>query len=185
MAIKIENASSLKLPKNAEKDIESIMASLPPEHLRGIGKIRLVDFISDPRLKDVQLPKGQDLPGLYRPKQGVQNAYLEVATGAILRPTESYVNRMMARTGFKANLASVLFSLVGQHYYLTQRHSVKRADIEPSVRQYAMRHLKTWGETQADNSFRARLFKPLRPLLERWAKSLNKKAQNAQKKAKA
>lgn len=185
MAIKIENGSSIKLPKNWEKDIESILANAPAEHLRGLAKVRLVDFINDPRLKDVQLPKGQDLPGLYRPKQGLQNASLEVAAGALLRPTEGYLNRMMARTGFKANLAGVLFSLVGQHYYLTQRHSVKRADIEPSVRQYAARHLKAWGEKQADNSFRAKLFKPLRPLLERWAKSLNKKAQNAQKKAKA
>lgn len=185
MAIKIENNSSVKLPKNTAEDIEKMIASLPVEHLRGLEKVRLVDYINDPRLKEMKLPKGQDLPGLYRPKQGIQNAYLEISMGALLRPHESFMNRLMPRAGFKANLAAIVFSLVGQHYYLTLRHSVKRNQIESNVRQYAERQMKAWGEKQNTNSFRAKVFKPFRPLLERWAKSLNKKAAEAQKKAKA
>ena len=185
MAVKIENTSSLKLPKNTEQDIGSILASVPAEHLRGLEKVKLVDFISDPRLKNAALPKGQDLPGLYRPKQTAgQNASLEIAVGALLRPTESYLNRMMSRTSFKANMAGILFSLIGQHYYLTLRHSVKRTAIEGQVRQYAEKYLKAWGEKQQQNSRRAKIFRPFRPLLERWAKYLNRKAVEAQKKAK-
>lgn len=185
MAIKIENSSSLKLPKNSEKDLEKILASIPVEHLRGLDKVKLVDFISDPRLKNAQLPKGQDLPGIYHPKIGGKNAWLEISIGALLRPYESYFNRLMPKMSFKSNLAAIAFSLVGQHYYLTLRHSVKRQQIEGQVRQYAERHLKSWSEKQAAGSRRAKIFKPFRPILERWAKYLNKKAVAAQKKAKA
>lgn len=183
MAIKIENTSSIDLPKGTEDAIQKILASVPVEHLRGLEKVKLVDFINDPRLKNVQVPKGQDLPGLYHPRQLGQNAFLEVSLGALLKPYESYLNRLMPRMGFKANLAALLFSLVGQHYYLTLRHSVKRTQIESQVRQYAEKHLKAWGEKQQEKSWRAKIFKPFRPLLERWAKSLNKKAAQAQKKA--
>lgn len=185
MAIKIENSSSIKLPKNSEKDLEKILANIQIEHLRGLDKVKLVDFINDPRLKNAQMPKGQDLPGLYHPKAGGKNAWLEISIGALLRPYETYLNRLMPRMSFKSNLAAIVFSLVGQHYYLTLRHSVKRQQIEGQVRQYAERHLKAWGEKQAEGSRRAKIFKPFRPLLERWAKYLNKKAVAAQKKAKA
>lgn len=185
MAIKIENASTIKLPKGTEETIEKIIASLPVEHTRGLEKVKLVDFIRAPRLKDVQLPKGQDLPGLYHPRQMGKNAFLEVSMAALLRPYETYFNRLMPRMSFKANLAGLLFSLVGQHYYLTLRHSVKRNQIEGQVRQYAEKHLRAWGEKQSENSWRAKVFKPFRPILERWAKALNKRAANAQKKAKA
>lgn len=185
MAIKIENNSSIKLPKGSESELEKILESIPVEHLRGIEKVRLVDFINDPRLKNVQLPQKSDLPGLYHPKMGGKNAWLEISIGALLRPFETYFNRLMPRMSFKANLASIIYSLVGQHYYLTLRHSVKRTQIESQVRQYAERNLKAWGERQAEGSWRAKALKPFRPVLERWAKSLNKRAAAAQKKAKA
>lgn len=183
MAIKIENNSTIKLPKGWEETIQKVIASLPVEHLRGLEKVKLVDFIKDPRLKNVQLPKGQDMPGLYHPRIQGKNAFLELSMGALLRPHESYLNRLMPRMGFKANLAALIFQLVGQHYYLTLRHSVKRGQIENQVKQYAERNLKSWGEKQAEGSWRAKFFKPLRPILERWAKSLNKKAASVQKKA--
>lgn len=183
MALKLENNSSIKLPKGTPELIEKITKSIPVEHLRGLDKIKLVDFINDPRLKNVQMPKGQMLPGLYHPRQGGQNAFLEVSLGALLRPFDSYFARLMPRLGFKANLAAILFTLIGQHYFLTLRHSVKRSDIESKVRQYADKHLKDWSEKQTENSYRAKFFKPFRPMLERWAKSLNKKAANASKKA--
>lgn len=185
MAIKIENNSSLKLPKGTETELEKIINGIPVEHLRGIEKVRLVDFINDPRLKNAQLPQKGDLPGLYHPKTGGKNAWFEIAVGALLRPYETYFNRLMPRMSFKANLASIIFSLTGQHYYLTLRHSVKRTQIESNVRQYAERQLKAWGEKQAEGSWRAKMFKPFRPTLERWARSLNKRRAAAQKKAKA
>jgi hypothetical protein len=43
----------------------------------------------------------------------------------------------MAKSGLKGNLAGLIFSLVGQHYYLTLRHSVKRQGMEGQIRQYA------------------------------------------------
>jgi len=96
--------------------------------------------------------------------------------GALLQPTEGFGKRWMAKQSFKGNIAGLIFSLVGQHYYLTLRHSVKKQNLEPQIRQYAEKNLKQWSEAQNTNSFRAKLFKPLRPYIERWAKWLNKKA---------
>jgi len=104
-----------------------------------------------------------------------------MSMGALLQPTESFMKKFMAKSAFKGNLAGLLFSLVGQHYYLTQKHSVKRTALEPQIRQYAEKNLKAWSEKQNRNSVRAKIFKPFRPLLEKWAKWLNKKAAEAKK----
>ncbi|MDQ2747639.1 MAG: hypothetical protein M3T96_10310 [Acidobacteriota bacterium] len=179
--IKIENASSIALPKKAEENIRSVIAYLPTEQLRGIEKIKLVDFIKHPQIKEMDF-KG-DLPGLYHPKVQNKNPWLEVSVGALLQPTESFAKRWMAKSSFKTNVAGLLFSLVGQHYYLTLRHSVKKTNLEPQIRQYAQKNLKDWGERQNIDSKRAKFFKPFQPYMERWAKWLNKKAAAAQKKA--
>jgi hypothetical protein len=140
-----------------------------------------VDFIKPPQMKGVA-PVSGDLPGLYHPRVGNQNAWLEVSLGALLQPTEGFGKRWMAKSAFKSNLAGIIFSLVGQHYYLTLRHSVKKQNLEPQIRQYAQKNLREWGEKQSENSKRAKFFKPFRPYLERWAKWLNKKAAAAKKK---
>jgi hypothetical protein len=181
--IKVENQSSIDLPKGAEENINKIIAFLPAEHIRGLERIRLVDFINNPQLKNAPVPIKGDLPGLYHPKVPNKNAWLEISTGALLQPTEGFTKRLMAKTSFKSNLAGLIFSLVAQHYYFTLRHSVKKQNLEPQIRQYAQKNLKDWSEKQSENSKRAKLFKPLRPYMERWAKWLNKKAANAQKKS--
>ncbi len=180
--LKIENQSTIALPKDAEENIRKIFAYLPSEHQRGLERIRLVDFINNPQLKNSPVPIKGDLPGLYHPKIQNKNAWLEIAVGALLQPTENFGKRWMAKSAFKNNLAGLIFSLVGQHYYLTLRHSVKKGSLEPQIRQYAQKNLKDWSEKQSANSRRAKFFKPLRPYMERWAKWLNKKAANAQKK---
>ncbi len=180
--LKIENQSTIALPKDAEENIRKIFAYLPSEHQRGLERIRLVDFINNPQLKNSPVPIKGDLPGLYHPKIQNKNAWLEIAVGALLQPTENFGKRWMAKSAFKNNLAGLVFSLVGQHYYLTLRHSVKKGSLEPQIRQYAQKNLKDWSEKQSANSRRAKFFKPLRPYMERWAKWLNKKAANAQKK---
>lgn len=178
--LKIENASSIALPKKAEENIRNVIAFLPNEQLRGIEKIKLVDFIKHPQMKEMNI-KG-DLPGLYHPKMQNKNPWLEVAVGALLQPTEGFAKRWMAKSAFKTNIAGLIFSLVGQHYYLTLRHSVKKTNLEPQIRQYAQKNLKDWSERQNANSKRAKYFKPFQPYVERWAKWLNKKASDAQKK---
>ena len=179
--IKIENQATIALPKDAEETINKIIKSLPSEHLRGLEKVRIVDFIKPPQLKNMTMPAG-DLPGFYHQRVANKAPFLEISAGALLQPTENFTKRWMAKSAFKSNLAGLLFSLVGQHYFLTLRHSVKRTGIEPQVRQYAEKHLKTWSEKQNQNSRRAKLFKPLQPYITRWAKWLNKKAAAAQKK---
>ena len=181
--LKIEDQSTIDLPKGAEEQLKAALDYLPIEHLRGLERVKLVDFINDPRLKNMDVPMKGDLPGLYHPRAGNQNAWLELSMGALLQPTEGFAKRWMAKTSFKSNLAGLIFSLVGQHYYLTLRHSVKKQNLEPQIRQYAEKNLRAWSEEQNKNSFRAKLFKPVRPLVERWAKWLNKKAQAANKKA--
>ena len=180
--IKIENQAGFDLPAYTDQQIQKALDFLPIEHLRGIEKVKLVDFINDPRLKNLNAPVKGDLPGLYHPKQGNQPAWLEMSMGALLQPTEGFAKRWMAKSSFKSNLAGMLFGLVGQHYFLTFKHSVKRQNLEPQIRQYAEKNLREWGEGQNQNSFRAKLFKPLRPSIERLARWLNKKAAENQKK---
>ena len=180
--LKVENQSTIDLPKGALEHIEKVLYYLPIEHIRGLEKVKLVDFINDPRLKNIDVPMKGDLPGLYHPKQGNQNAFLEMSMGAILQPTETFAKRWMAKTSFKSNVAGLIFSLVGQHYFFTFKHSVKKQNLEPQIRQYAEKNLRAWSEEQNKNSIRGKIFTPFRPVLERWAKWLNKKAAQAQKK---
>ena len=172
MALKIEFETATKIPGKTSSQIEKILECLPKEHLRGIERIRLVDSINDPRLKNLQ--QRSNLPGLYHPKQGTQAAWLEVAAGVLLPRPKSFLKRIMPRLSFKGNLAAIIFSLVGQHYYLTLRHSIKRAQIETAVRAYTEKHLRLWHERQ--NTVRSRLFKPFQPTLEKWGRSLQKRA---------
>jgi hypothetical protein len=180
--IKIENQSTLDLPKGAEANIQKIISFIPTEHIRGLEKLRLVDFIKHPQMKGMSAPVKGDLPGLYHPRTQNQGAWMEVAVGALLQPTEKFAKRWMAKSAFTSNIAGLIFSLIGQHYYITLRHSVKKTNLEPQIRQYAQKNLRDWSEKNSENSRRAKFFKPLRPYMERWAKWLNKKAANAQKK---
>jgi len=178
MAVRIENEYAGKLPRATLTNIESALASVPREHLRGIERVRLVERIMEPRARVAA--KGTDLPGLYHPRQGTQGAWFEVAIAPLTSANKPFHKRIIPRLSFKGNLVAVVFSLVGQHYYLTLRHSVKRGAIEPAVRAYVEKHLKAWNEQQ--HKIRARLFKPLQPTLERWSRSLAKRAAAEKKK---
>jgi hypothetical protein len=180
--LKIENQSTLDLPKGAIEQIQKALDFLPIEHQRGLERVKLVDFINDPRLKNMDVPMKGDLPGLYHPRVQNQGAWLELSMGALLQPTESWAKRWMAKSAFKANLSGLIFSLIGQHYHLTLKHSVKRQNLEPQIRQYAEKNLREWSERQNKDSVRAKIFKPVRPYVERLAKWLNKKAAQNQKK---
>jgi hypothetical protein len=179
VAIKIENQYEGKLPKGTVKLIEQACDSLPREHTRGIERVRLVETISEPRIKATV--QASELPGLYHPRQGAKGPWLEIAMGVLLSPDKPVHKRIVPRLSFKGNLTAVIFSLVGQHYHLTLRHSMKKTQIEPAVRLYTEKQLKAWNEKQ--HSVRARLFKPIQPTLERWGKSLQKRALAEKKKS--
>ena len=172
MGIKIENQVERKLPPGTITLIEEAFDSLPREHSRGLERIRLVEFIVEPRLKG--LMQATDLPGIYHPRQGPKGAWLEIALGVLLPANKPVHKRLVPRLSFKGNLTATLFSLVGQHYHFTLKHSLKKSQLEPAVRAYTEKHLKSWNEKK--HTFRARLFKPIQPTLERWAKGLQKRA---------
>lgn len=177
MAIKIDNLSNRQpLPGTLTETINRIVDAAPREHLRGLERIRLVDIINDPRLRAGQTA---NLPGLYHPRQGSQPAWLEVALDVLMPQSIPFYKRWMSRLSLKTNLAAVIFSLIGQHYLLTLRHSVKKGQFEQSVRVYTEKQMKRWNENE--HTFRARLFKPLQPTLERWARSLQKRAREQKK----
>jgi hypothetical protein len=121
-----------------------------------------------------------ELPGLYHPRQGAKGPWLEIAIGVLLPANKPFLKRLVPRLSLKGNLAAIVFSLVGQHYHLTLRHSLKKTQLEPAVRLYTEKQLKAWNEKK--HNFRARLFKPLQPTLERWAKGLQKRAAAEKKK---
>lgn len=172
MAVKIEFSTTERLPKRTQSWVEAMIACLPREHIRGIDRIKFVNIIQDPRLKNLQ--QNSDLPGLYHPRQGSQPAWIEVAANVLIPRPKPILKRIMPRLSFKGNLAAIIFSLIGQHYYLTLRHSMKRGQIEPAVRAYTEKYLRVWHERQ--HTVRSRLFKPFQPTLERWGRSLQKRA---------
>ena len=178
MAVKIENQYTGKLPRKTLANVETALASVPREHLRGIERLRLVSVITEPRAR--MAAKGTDLPGLYHPRQGNQGAWFEVALTPLTSANKPFHKRIIPRLSFKGNLSAVIFSLVAQHYHLTLRHSVKRGSVEPAVRADVEKQLKAWNEDQ--HKIRAKLFKPLQPTLERWSKSLAKRAAAEKKK---
>lgn len=178
MAIRIENQYEGPLPKGTLQQIEDAFESLPREHTRGIERIRLVPFISEPRIRGQF--QASELPGLYHPRQGPKGAWLELAVNVLLTPDKPFHKRIVPRLSFKSNIVALVFSLVGQHYHFTLKHSLKKTQLEPAVRQYTEKQLKAWNERK--HSFRARLFKPLQPTFERWAKSLQKRAAAEKKK---
>jgi hypothetical protein len=178
MAVKVENQYQGKLPRNTVANVESALASVPREHLRGVERLRLVEKVTEPRARAAA--KGTDLPGLYHPRQGTQGAWFEVAIAPLTSANKPFHKRIIPRLSFKGNLAALIFSLVGQHYYFTLRHSVKRGSVEPAVRGYTEKRLKAWNEQQ--HKVRAKLFKPLQPTLERWSRSLAKRAAEEKKK---
>lgn len=177
-ALKIENLSGRSLPRKTLSAIDKILSYVPKEHLLGIERLKLVDTITDPRLPEAQRAA---LPGLYHPRQLNQPAWIEVAIDTLLPQKGSFFKRIAPRLSFKGNLAAVLYSLVGQHYYFTKRHSVKKTQLEGSVRAYTEGLLKKWGE--GEHQTRARLFKPLRPFFEKWAKDLKRKESATRRKS--
>ena len=180
MAIRIENQYDGTLPKGTQEQIETAFDSLPREHTRGIERIRLVPFITDPRLKGTAF-QATELPGLYHPRQGPKGAWLEIAVNVLLQPEKPFHKRIIPRLSFKSNMVALVYSLVGQHYHLTLKHSMKRTQLEPAIRMYTEKQLKIWNEKK--HTFRAKLFKPLQPTFERWAKGLQKRAAAEKKKS--
>lgn len=172
--MKIENRSTGKIPARTVPDIEKVLATLPKDHLRGITRVCLVDRISDPRL-----PANSKVPGLYHPRQGTSQAWIEIAVEELLPTSEPWHRRLSRRLTFKNNLAAVLVSLVAQHYYLNFKHSVKKSQLEHSVRTYTEDHFRKMHEN--DRSLRVRLFKPLQPVLQRWMRGLQKQAGKSQR----
>jgi hypothetical protein len=178
MAIKIEFSEEIKVPAKTVTWIENILDCIPREQTRGIDRIKLTETITDPRLKNSE--KMANLPGLYHPKQAAQAAWIEIAIGVLIPRSKSLTKRIMPRLSFRGNLAAIIFSLVGQHYYLTLRHSIKRTEIEPAVRAYTERYLRIWHERQ--HTIRSRIFRPFQPKLEKWGRALQKRAAAERKK---
>jgi hypothetical protein len=177
MSVKIENnTENQSLPPKLEKTIQSVLAAVPREHLRGLERIRIVGQINNPRLRSMEVG---NLPGLYYPKQGPQPAWIEISLQALLPSSRPWHKRLLANLSLKSNLATLLFSLIGQHHFLTLRHSYKKTQLEPSVRAYTQKHLRLWAEKQS--GLRMKLLKPIQPTLEKWAKSLQRKSLAAKK----
>jgi hypothetical protein len=171
MSLKIENGTHSPLPHSMLESLESMIRVVPREHLKGLGRLVIVNSIENGRARALS---SAELPGLYHPKQGPQSAWIEVALDALLHPKTSLFKKFAAKISFKSNLAALLFSLIGQHHYLTLRHSIKRTQLEPAVRAYASKYLSKWGAER--HKLRTRLLKPLQPTLEKWARSLHKSA---------
>lgn len=180
MAIKVEHQSSIEV-KDLEAHVQAAIECVPVEHLRGFSKIRFVDRIEDSRLPQ-DLLKG--LPALYRPKQpGAASAFGDIALLVLQPQNLNWIKRLAAKAQLKALITQSVMSLVAQHYLVTVSSKKKKGpEIERAVREYVERYFKVWRDRQS--GWRARLFRPLVPYLEKWQKSARKyQLEQARKKA--
>src|SRR3989442_15946918 len=104
----MENQSAHKATNEAVEHIEADFDSLPREHTRGLERIRLVESISEPRIRGTV--QASELPGLYHPRQGPKGAWLELAMGVLLPGNKPVHKRIIPRLSFKGNLTATLFS---------------------------------------------------------------------------
>jgi len=180
MPIKIENKSTIKLPKKTEDTIQSVFEVIPKEHVRGLNKIVLVDkIIPDSR---IPLPDVSELQYLYHPKQGNVQPWYEIAVGTLLS-ADGLLKRMAARLNFKPQLALSVLILQAQHYHLTLSHGIKQHQYKGAMRSYSEKYFELWREQQA--GWIAKLFKPFRPLLDKWVRKLRKRYAAEQKRKSA
>ena len=169
--MKIENKSTLKLPSKTDEIIDGVFEVLPREHLRGMTRVVLVDQIDpDSRIAAANLG---ELPGLYHPRQANLQPWCEISVGTLLQRNEGVMKRLAAMLNYKPNLAYLVLSLQAQHYYLTLSHGIKKHQYEGAIRSYVEQYHKAWREKQS--GWRGRLFKPLQPVIDRWAKKLRKR----------
>lgn len=168
--LKIEDRQDTPSTRGTFNIIESALDCVPKEHLSGLSRLVIVDTIDNSR----QLSHtDQNLPGLYHPRYSGSLAWMEVAPNILIPQSLPLHKRFFQRFAFKSNLAATIFMLVGQHYFLSLRHSVKKSQIEGLVRAYVQERMKEWWARR--NRIRARIFRPLQPTLERWNKSLRKR----------
>src|SRR5262245_49576363 len=130
MPVKIENQSTAKIPSKTEEIIQSVFEVVPREHVRGLSRVVLVDrVLPESRLATVNF---SELPGLYHPRQGTSQAWMEVAMANLL-PKSSFFKRLAARLNFKPNLVYLMLSLQAQHYHLTLSHGIKKHQYDGAV----------------------------------------------------
>lgn len=170
MPIKVENRSSIAV-KNLEEQIERVFACVPVEHVRGFGRVVVVDKIEDPRLPVEQTEK---LPVLYRPKSpGQSTASGELALGVLFPADANFFKKFLAKAQLKQVIAQLVLTLVAQHYLITIASKRKRGgEIERAARDYVEKYFRVWRDQNAGR--RARLFKPFVPYLEKLQRSVRK-----------
>jgi hypothetical protein len=181
MAIKIDNKATLKCPAKTETIINSALDVIPREHMRGLQRIVLVDFIA-PQQQRIHIPNASDLPGMYHPRQGTEQPFFEIALGVLLPSSKGFFQKLAARLNYKINLIGLVHSLQAQHYHLTLSHGVKKNQYEKAVRSYMEKYFEVWRER--NGGWRAKVFKPFKPLIERWSKKLRKRYAAEQRAAK-
>lgn len=175
--MKIENRATIKLPKKTEAIIDSIFEILPREHQRGMTRVVLVDQIQpDSRMAAANLT---ELPGLYHPRLGNLQPWCEISVKTLLQGDEGILKRFAAKLNFKPNLAYLVLSLQAQHFYLTLSHGIKKHQYEGAIRSYVEQYHRAWREKQS--GWRGRLFKPVQPVLDRWARKLKKRYEEEKK----
>jgi len=175
--MKIENKATIKVPAKTSEVIESIFDLLPREHQRGLTRVVLVDEIApDSRMLAANVT---ELPGLYHPKQGTQQPWCEISLRLLLQLNEGFFKRFAAKLNYKPNLAYLVLSLQAQHYYLTLSHGIKKHQYEGAMRSYVEQYHRQWQEKRS--GWRGKLFKPLQPIIDRWARKLRRKYEEEKK----
>jgi hypothetical protein len=119
---------------------------------------------------------------MYHPKQGYFQPWHEIAVGKLLS-ADGFFNRIAARLNFKPSLAFLVLSLQAQHYHLTMSHGIKKNQYEGAIRSYTEKYHLMWRDRHT--GWIAKLFKPLRPLFEKWTRQLQKKYKAEQKRKSA
>jgi hypothetical protein len=113
---------------------------------------------------------------------GTAQPFCEIGIGTLLAG-DGWYKRLAARLNFRPTLAYHTLSLQAQHYHLTLSHGIKQSQYKGAVHSYVDRYHKIWREQQA--GWRAKLFKPIQPWLDKLARKLRKQYAAEQKRKSA
>ncbi|HEX3584529.1 MAG TPA: hypothetical protein VH024_00935 [Candidatus Angelobacter sp.] len=162
-----ENYGAYKPSLNARKTVESLIASIEPECLQGLGSIVLSTQFHLPRTtrRKKFLSRGSKYPttaiqAYYQAQWKGQPAFIELYVDKILAPIPSWSARF-PMVGF-LTIGKVFFHELGHHIHLTRRPEFKeKEDVADQ-----------WSRKLMKSAFRKR-YKYAVPMLRPWLPILN------------
>jgi hypothetical protein len=119
------DSQNISMPFNIEKVVEKLLSKVPKEHLIGLETIFIVDKI--------RYKKGNNINGLYWPKDDRRAAFIEIAVKDIYKDIPKFILYLPFIKDFM--MADVLYHEIG-HHYQNYKHGISKNTREKFADNY-------------------------------------------------